>query len=77
MRVQLTPRAQFEFDRFDPAEQQTILRAVRLEAMAARASRPRRVGHATIRLAEPATELRVQVSVRGALLVSIHRLSTG
>ena len=76
MRVQLTPRAQVEFDRFDPADQQKILQAVRLEAMAARDSRPRRAGHATIRLAEPATVLSVQVSARSALLVSIHRPST-
>jgi hypothetical protein len=77
MRVQLTPRAQVEFDRFDPAGQQTILRAVRLEARAVPASRPRRFGHVTIRLAEPATVLRVQLSAGSALIVSIHRLSTG
>ena len=75
MRVQLTPRAQVVFDRFDPGEQQTILQAVRLEAIAARRSRPRRFGHATIRLPEPAAVLSVQISLRSAILVSIHRLS--
>ena len=75
MRVQLTTRARVEFDMLVPADQQAILRAVRLESMAARASRPRRFGHATIRLAEPATVLRVQLSARTALLVSIQRRS--
>ena len=75
MRVQLTPQAQIQFDRFNAAEQETILRAVRLEAMAARASRPKRLGHATIRLSEPATVLRVQITLRSAILVSIHRPS--
>jgi len=75
MRVQLTPPAQVQFDMFNAAEQETILRAVRLEAMAARASRPRRLGQATIRLPEPAAVLSVQISLRSAILVSIHRLS--
>jgi hypothetical protein len=75
MRVKLTPRAQVEFDRFGPAEQRTILRAVRLEALRVRRDRPGRFGYATIRLAEPATVLRVQLSLRGALVVSIHRPS--
>jgi hypothetical protein len=75
MRVQLTPRAQVQFDRFNAAEQETVLRAVRVEATAARASRPRRLGQSTIRLPEPAAVLRVQISLRTAILVSIHRLS--
>jgi hypothetical protein len=76
MRVQLTSRAQVQFDRFDPAEQKLILRAIRLEAAAARRSRPTRFGHATIKLRQPPAVLRVQLSERGALLLSVHRRST-
>jgi hypothetical protein len=77
MRVELTSRAQVQFDRLDPAEQQVVLGAVRLEATrAARVTGSRRFGHATIRLREPAAVLRVQFSERGALLLSIHRPST-